>query len=325
MATLAELCRAVDGELRGDGGVEITGVGSLEGAGAGAIAPLDSDRFLKAAQASRATAFLVSTKVKADFGRPCMRHAFPLVALNRVMEILGLVAPPAPPSIHPTAVVDRTARIGAEVYIGPYAVVGPRVGIGARSVSRSHVVVERGVTIGEDCVVEPGAVLHEGCVLGHQVHVGAHAVLSRQGFGFAAGPKGIVKLHHLGRVVLEDGAHVGAGTCVDRARFDETRIGAMSKLDNLIHIGHNCTVGKRTFIAAQTGMAGNAHIGDDCEIGGQVGVANRCGCGNRVRVGAQSGLIGMLPDGGEVWGTPARPRLEMLRQMAALKRLTRRP
>ena len=323
MATLAELCRAIEGELQGSGDVEITGVASVESAGPHDIAPLVTKDFLKEAHASGAGALLLSREFAADFARLRIVADFALADLNRIMEILGLVTPPPPPGVHETAVVDDTAALGADVHVGPNACLGPNVRIGARTILQAGVVVQRGVTMGDDCVIEPGAVLHEGCVLGHRVLVGAHAVLSRQGFGFAPGADGPVHLHHLGQVVVEDDVHIGAGTMIDRARFDDTRIGRFSALDNLVHVGHNTRVGSTTFVAAQTGMAGNSRIGNQCEIGGQVGVANRGGCGDRCRVGAQGGLTKLHGDDLMLWGTPAVPKGEYMRQLVAMRRITR--
>ena len=323
MSTLAELSRAIGGELQGAGDIEITGIASLESAGPRDMAPLQARRFLRVAKDSQAGAFLVAEELEVTRDRPCVRTKFVFADLNRVMEILGLVPSPPAPTIHPTALIDEHADVGEDVFIGPYVTVGAGARIGSRCTLHSGVVVEAGVEIGEDCVIEPGAVLHEACVLGRRVRVGANAVLSRQGFGFAPGPQGRVHLHHLGRVVIEDDVYVGAGSTVDRARFDETRIGAFSALDNLVHVAHNCTIGERTYVAAQVGMAGNSHFGDDCEIGGQVGVGNLAGVGSRCRVGGQGGLTKMHGDDLELWGCPAIDKTEYLRQIVAMRRLAR--
>lgn len=323
MPNLAELCRAVEGELRGSGDVDISGVGSLEGAGEDDIAPIDSERFLNAAADSRAGAFLVSRRIEPELDRPCIYADAPLVALNRVIERLGLVTPPPPPGVHPTAVIDGTATVPDSCSVGACVVIGPLARIGAGTILQANVVIEGGVAMGERCVVEAGAVLHEGAVLGNRVRIGANAVISRQGFGYTAGPAGPERLHHVGRVVLEDDVHVGAGTTIDRARYDETRIGRSSALDNLVHVGHNCTIGERTYVAAQAGLSGNAHIGSDCEIGGQVGVGNRCGTGDRCRVAGKSGLIRMWGDDKVLMWYPAHERSEALRMLATLRRLSR--
>lgn len=323
MARLGELARAVGGELRGPEDMEIAGVGSLEGAGPGEIAPVDSKPFLRAARRSRAGAFVVSQKLPADWDRPVVVSDFPLAAMNRMIELFGLVPPGPHPGVHPTAVVDPEARVHGSVSIGPYVVVGAGARVGARTVLHPHVVLEPEVVLGEDCIVEPGAVIQRGALLGNRVRIGSHAVISRQGFGFAPGPKGPVFLHHIGRVVLEDDVHVGAGAAIDRARFDETRVGRFSGLDNLVHVGHNGSIGERSFVAAQTGIAGNGRVGNDCEVGGQVGIANHSGVGDRCRVAAKTGVMKMFGDDTEVMWYPGLERRKALRMLGALKRLSK--
>jgi len=313
MPTLQDLCRLVDGDLHGDGDVAIDGVGSLEGAVPGDIAAIDSSPYLKVARASQAGAFLTKAAIAAAIDRPCIVHEFPLVALNAIMRALGFVR------AQPTG-VDATAILAGDVHetvvAGPFVHVQADARVGARTVLHAHTVVESGAVVGEDCILEPGVVLHDGALIGDRVRIGAHAVISRQGFGFTVGPKGPVQLHHIGRVVVEDDVTIGAGTMVDRARFDETRIGARSNLDNLVHVGHNCTIGKRSFLAAQVGLAGMAHIGDDCLVGGQVGFANGTGVGNGSRVGAQAGLMRRWPEKSDLLWSPAAPRKIILRKLS---------
>ncbi len=321
MPTIEALCQLVGCELRGSPDVEITGVASLESAGSGDLAPIDSSRYLELAPASRAGAFLVAGHLRAPSDRPCLISEVPGTDLNRIIEALKLAPPRPHPGIHPTAVVDEGAEIGPDLHAGPYAVVEEGARLGARCILRAHVYIEGTAVLGDDCVVEPGAVIYAGAEIGHRVHIGANAVVSRQGFGYAVGPRGPEQRHHIGKVVLEDDVHLGAGTMIDRARFDETRIGRFSKLDNLIQIGHNSSVGQRTFIAAQTGLAGEARIGDDCEIGGQVGIGNRCGTGDRCRVGGKSGFFRMFGDDLALLGYPATLAFKFLRQQVVLQRL----
>jgi len=323
MARLDELSRVAGGELKGPPDLEITGVGSLERAGPGMIAPLDSGPYLKLAKQSKAEALLAAHGLAAGLDRPAILAEFPLVALNKVIEHLELLPPPPQPGVHPSAVIDPTAELGAELHIGPHVFIGPGARVGARTVLMAGVFLEGDVVLGEECHLDPHVVIHNGARIGNRVRIGAHAVISRPGFGFAPGPKGPVRLHHIGTVVIEDGADIGAAVMVDRARYDETRIGAGSGLDNLVHIAHNCSVGKRTFIAAQTGLAGRGRIGDDCEVGGQVGVSNDCGTGDRCRVGAKSGLARLHGDDQVLWGVPAQDRRDCLREIATVRKLAR--
>ncbi|MEM8882587.1 MAG: UDP-3-O-(3-hydroxymyristoyl)glucosamine N-acyltransferase [Planctomycetota bacterium] len=325
MLTLQHIGGLTEGEVRGEDSTEIRGVGSLEGAGPHDLAPLDDAAYVDAARASKAGAIIVSPSLAGELGdRPLLVHPLPLVAMNEVIEALGLAPLRNGAGVHETAVVDPSSTVPASAHVGPYAVLGPGVVLGERATVRAHVVIERGVQVGDDTIIEPSAVLHEGAVIGARCTIGAHAVISRQGFGFTKGPAGPVRLTHVGRTVIGDDSHVGAGCCIDRARYDETSIGAMTGLDNLVHVAHNCRVGSGTFIAAQTGMAGHAEVGNGCEIGGQVGFANKVKVHDGGRVGAQSGLMRDVPRGEAWFGYPAKPMKEAMRMEAALRKLVRR-
>ncbi len=321
MAKLGELSAAVGGKLLGPPGTDITGVSSLLEAGSGDLAPVDTDKYLGLARDSKAAAFIVDGRIDAGFRRPHIRVAYPLVALNRIIEILGLSRQRPAPGIHLTALVHATAVLAPDVSVGPYCVVAAGVRIGRASALASHVHVEKGVAIGEECEVAPGAVLCEGVTLMNRVRIGAHAVLGRPGFGYVPGPEGPVHLHHVGRVLLEDDVHIGAGSAVDRARYGVTRLSRHVKLDNLVQVGHNCVIGERSMLCGQVGVAGSVRIGIDCLVGGQAGIADHTVIGDRVRVGAQSGVFGVVEADQDLFGTPARARRAAMREQIALRRL----
>lgn len=324
MPTLKEICDAVGGVLRGDGKIEITGVSSLDCAGDGDLAPLDNKNYVTRARQSKATAFVIATDLAETLEGTALIHDHPMVVMNEVIETLAL-APRRQTGRHDSALIDETATVPDSVSLGANAIVGPGVTLGERCVVGPNVHIERGVQVGADTVLETGCILHEGAVIGARCTIGVYAVISRQGFGFAKGPRGPVRLIHVGKTVLGDDVHVGAHCCIDRARYDDTSLGDMSALDNHVHIGHNCRIGARTFVAAQTGMAGHAVIGNDVEIGGQVGIGNEAKVGDGARVGAQAGIItgpGVPP--GEVWwGTPGKTLRKALRMEATLRRLAK--
>ncbi|MHC4933956.1 MAG: UDP-3-O-(3-hydroxymyristoyl)glucosamine N-acyltransferase, partial [Planctomycetota bacterium] len=280
--------------------------------------------FSEAAHASKAGALLVSREATDTWARPHIAVGHVLASLNRLIEFMGLVRTVQGEGVHATASVDPGAEVHASVSVGPQSVIEADARIGANTQIGAHVVVERGVVLGEDCFIAPGAVLHEGLVAGNRVHIGANSVLAGRGFAFTASPAGPLHLHHIGRVVLEDDVHVGAGCTIDRARFEDTRIGRFTALDNMVHVAHNTTIGARSFLAAQTGLAGSSFIGDDCEVGGQVGFGDHCGVGDRCRIAGGSGLIGTFGDGITLMGYPAVEKTESLRMVASLRRLASR-
>ena len=322
MPTLEEIARFTGAELVGDGEIEIHGISSLESAGAADLAAVEDAEYLKKADASHAAAFLVGRSLDQAFHRPVLRTDFPQATLNGIIEWMGLIRPTPSPGIHETAVIGT--ELGQDVTVGPYAVIGAGAKIGDRCRIGAHVVIEGDVVLGDECMILHGAVIHDGARFGNRVRIGTNAVVSRQGFGYAPGATGPVALHHIGTVVLEDDVHIGAGTTIDRARFDETRIGKFSALDNLIQIGHNVRIGERTFLAAQCGLAGRARVGNDCEIGGQAGLGNNADVSDGARISGQSGVYGEIPAGTRYLGSPALPRKERLRMEATLRRLARK-
>jgi len=323
MPTLQEIHDAVGGELRGDGSIEITGVRSLADAGPNEIAPLDDANYVKAARSSGASALVVAPKLADDLDADMLVHEFPLAAMNTVIEMLGLAVLPPPAGVHPSAVIDPTAQIPASCSIGANVVIGPEARLGERCVALPNVTIERGVTAGDDCHFDPCAVLHEGAELGNRVTIGTGAVISRQGFGFGPSPAGPVQLHHIGKVVIGDDTSIGACCNIDRARFGVTSVGTMTALDFGVHLGHNVRIGDRTFMAAQSGLAGHAFVGNDCVIGGQAGFGNHCGVGDGSRVGGQTGILKDYGSDRTLWGTPAVDLKESLKMAATLRRLAK--
>ncbi|MHC4955438.1 MAG: UDP-3-O-(3-hydroxymyristoyl)glucosamine N-acyltransferase [Planctomycetota bacterium] len=321
MPTLQEICDAIGGELQGDGTVEIEGVNSLESAGASELAPLEDEKFVRAAQDSGAGAIAVTRELADQIEGNRIVHDFPMVAMNGFIESLGQARQRPPAGIHETAVVDPSATVPASASIGPNVVIGANVRMGERCIVHPNVTIEYGVTLGDDCVLDPGCVLHEGAQLGSRVVIGTNAVISRQGFGFARGPKGPVHIHHVGVVTIGDDSHIGACCSIDRARYTVTSVGTMSGLDYGIHLGHNASVGDRSYLAAQSGMAGHSFVGNDCEIGGQCGFANNSGVRDRCRVGAKSGLLNDYGSDKDLFGRIAVDMKLSLRMHAALKKL----
>ncbi|HYG11622.1 MAG TPA: UDP-3-O-(3-hydroxymyristoyl)glucosamine N-acyltransferase [Pyrinomonadaceae bacterium] len=326
--TVAELAALAGGRVvgSGDARVLIERVASLEGADSGAISFVEEQKFLEAARASRASCLLVpegtGETASGEFAATLIEVARPKLAFALIAEVLHAPARRAG-AIHPTAVVAETARIEEDVYIGACARVGERVRIGRGTQVLSGVVLEEGVEVGAECVLHPNVVLYAGVRLGSRVVLHAGVVVGADGFGYVRDAAGYHKFPQVGTVSIEDDVEIGANSCVDRGALGETRIGRGTKLDNLVHVGHNVEIGERVVIAAQTGISGSTVIESDAVIGGQVGMGDHA----RVQAGAVVGSkAGILPGkivraGAVVWGVPVRPLDEYKRLNAHFGRL----
>ncbi len=325
--TLAEAAAAAGGELvGGDASLRITGVGPLQSAGASEISFLDNRRYLPLLAECQAAAVVLAPELlpRLPQGRVAIVTKQAYLGFGRIARALHPVPPPRP-GIHATAVVDPGAIIGAGVEIGPFAV------------------VEAGAEIGEGCIIGPHAVVGTGVVLGQGCRIGAHASLShciagrfvvlhpgarvgQEGFGFAVTPEGRFEtMPQLGRVLLEDLVEIGANACVDRGSQSDTVLGAGTRLDNLVQIGHNVSTGKGCVLVAQVGISGSARLGNGVQLGGQAGIAGHLEIGDRAQVAAQAGVMSDVGAGEIVGGSPALPMRETLRAFTALRKLASRP
>ena len=317
---LSELAAALGLVCEGGTDPLIEGAAGIESAGPAQITFVDHPRFARHLAASRAAAVILRPGVPCVL--PCLRADDPHAAFAAV---LARFAPRRdrvfPPGVHPTAVVDPTAELGEGVAIGPYAVVGAGARLGDRCALGPHVVIGPDALLGADCTLYAHAIVREECVLGAEVIVHSGAIVGSDGFGFLPGPDGLRKIPQIGRVVLEDRVEVGANACVDRAQTDVTRVGRGSKLDNLVQVGHNVTIGRDCALSAQTGVSGSSVVGDRVVMGGQTGVADHLRVGNDVKVGAQSGVDRDVADGQVIFGYPATEKRRAYRIIALTHRL----
>lgn len=325
-ATSAQVTGLVGGELWGAGDVVIEGLDVLERAGKTHLTFIGDQVHAGKWAASAAGAALVTKGLTVEGHDATARAIIWVKDADRAMAtVLAAFAPPVPTppeGHHHTAVIERGATIGDGCQIGAHCFVGAGAALGDRVVLHAGAQVCALAQVGARSVLWQHAVVRERCIVGKRCSIGAHAVIGSDGFGFRPDERGtLVRTPHIGITELEDEAEVGAGTCVDRAKFGVTLIGAGTKIDNLCQIGHNTRIGKGCVISGMTGIAGSVVIGDWCQIGAGTGIADHRTIGNKVRLGARSGVMNDIPDG-ETWGGfPAQPFSEALRQIAAVRTL----
>ncbi len=316
----AELRAAAGGEMEAPGSLEITGMAGLEHAGPTEASFVSNPKYAVAARNTRAAAVLVEPGFPA-LHVPTLRIANPYLAFARAVALF-YTGPRYEPGIHPTAVVDMSARIGAGVHIGPYAVVGAQVRVGAGSVLLAHAVLYEDVEVGARFFAHAHAVVREGCILGDDVTLGNGVVGGSAGFGFAKDEHGAWhKIPQSGRVVVGNGVEIQANSCVDRASIGETTIAAGAKIDNLVQVGHGSHVGEHTLLCSQVGLAGSSRVGRDVILAGQVGVAGHLTVGDGAIATAQTGIPNDVPARETVSGYPAIANRQWLRSSAAFARL----
>ncbi len=299
--------------------VLISGVNTLELAREGDASFALKPRFLKMAGSSKASIILIPAGMKT--GEP---RAFPVPDVWMAVLTLLEHFHPAQKStgvIHKTAVIDERARIGVNVQIGPYAVVGRDSSIGDNTVIESHAVIERNATVGADCHLLEHSVIRHGSRIGDRVIIHAGAVIGDDGFKYEVAGGRLRKIPQVGVVVIEDDVEIGANATIDRAGFHETRIGARTKIDNLVHIAHNVTIGSDSIVVAQVGIAGSTKVGRGVMIGGQAGLKDNISIGDGTKIAAGSGIAYSAKPGSELMGAPAIPMADFLREMKAIKRL----
>jgi len=334
--TLAALARIAGAEPPGPAlaGRLVEDVAAIGEAGPGDITFLDRGAGRLLLAQSRAAACLAvadpdavpSTATATDTdtgnGTALLLVAEPRLAFARVAAAF-YPDPPLQPGRHPSAVVDATAVLAADVEIGPGAVIGAGAEIGAGVILGAHAVVGPGVRLGAGCRIGAHVSLSH-CVLGDRVVVLPGARIGQDGFGVVPSATGHVRMPQLGRVLVGDGCEIGANAAIDRGGLGDTVVEAGSFIDNLVQIGHNVRIGPGCIIAAQTGVAGSARLERQVMLGGQAGVVGHIVIGAGARVAAQSGVSRSLPPGAVVSGSPAAPNREMLRRQATLKRLAAR-
>lgn len=322
---LSELAKLVNGEIEGDKDIIIKGIAGIKEAKKGDISFIENDRYLSLLDSTLASAVIIPHKHKNKIGFP--KGGVPLIYAENssvaFSKIVSLFTPEIskPQGIHPAAIIGENVQFGKGVAVQACAVIEDNVQIGAGTIIYSGVSIGQESCIGKDCLIYSNVSIRERTKIGNRVIVHSGAVLGSDGFGFST-EKGVhYKIPQVGSVEIDDDVEIGANVTIDRARFDKTYIGKGTKIDNLVQIGHNVTIGERTIIVAQTGISGSAEIGKNVILAGQMGVAGHISIGDNVVAAARSGVTKSVPKNTFVSGFPAKPHKQENKIKAYIQRL----
>jgi len=319
--TLGELAELSGAVVKGDPEVRIDGVSALEDAGPSKLSFLMHSRYVSYLPQCRAAAVVVAPAFK-DLDFPLLICEQPYLALARVAQLFS-EPPPLTPGVHERAYIGEDVHMGEGASIGALAYIGANCRIGRSTRIYGGAYLGTGVQIGDDCLIYPRVTILDKCRIGNRVIIHSGTVIGSDGYGFAQDEQGRhVKIPQAGIVEIDDDVEIGANCTLDRATFGRTWIGRGTKIDNLVQIGHNVTVGEHSLLVGQVGISGSTRIGKHVTLAGQVGVVGHIEIGDRVRVGAKSGVHQSVKAGEDISGYPAVPHKEWLKTVTNLRRLS---
>jgi UDP-3-O-[3-hydroxymyristoyl] glucosamine N-acyltransferase len=330
--SLVEIAGAIGARLVGDGDIEIVGVASIHSASSNDLVFVDDEKHLGEALKSQAGALIAGEFAASSQGnKPLLVSDHPKLAFARAARFLSESGPYTQnqEGVHPTAVIHPSAVLAPDVFVDARAVIGDHARIGAGTRVGAGCAIGAGVVLGPQCHLYPNVTIYPGTSLGERVIIHAGAVLGSDGFGYVRDRKTghYEKFPQVGSLVIEDDVEIGANATIDRGALDETRIRRGAKIDNLVHIGHNCQIGEDVVIAAQTGLSGSIVIDKGVILGGQVGIGEHAHLEEGVMVGGQGGILPnkvLRGKGVAFWGTPAQPLRDYLKQLATLARIAKK-
>jgi UDP-3-O-[3-hydroxymyristoyl] glucosamine N-acyltransferase len=321
--TTGEIAALVNGELLGPVDLHIERLDAIDLAGPHSLTFIRSAAFGAQWAKSAGTAALVTKGVLVPGHDPSIRALIVVPDADRAMiPLLEAFAPrhsKTRAGIHPSAIIDSSAKVDPSASVGPLCVIGPGATVGAGAALVSSVTLGTSAIVGAESTIHAGVVIGDRCVVGRHCILHPNVTIGADGFGYRPEGQALVKVPHIGNVVLGDHVEIGASSCVDRAKFGSTTIGTGTKIDNLVQIGHNCRIGRSCIICGQCGLSGSVTLGDGVILGGSVGIADNLTIGSHARLAARAGVIEDVP-AGETWlGQPAQPARLASRNVAVLR------
>lgn len=316
---LKEIANIINGNIKGDGDIVITGVNSIDAAGPGDISFFADNRYKDLVPKTKASAIIVKEETEL-FNGPQIIVSNPLLGFAKIAQ---LFSPPIPayPGISDKAIIGRDVVIGKNISIYPFVYIGDRVVIEDNVNIFPGTFIGNDVKIGKNTVIYPNVTILDGTVIGKNVIIHSGTVIGSDGFGFVKDGSRSIKIPQRGIVQIDDDVEIGANNCIDRATMGKTWIKRGVKTDNMVHIAHNVIVGEDTIIIAQAGISGSVRIGNEVVIGGQVGIVDHINIGDKAMIGPQSGVAKSIPESGIFSGTPAMPHKLFLKTSVLIPKL----
>lgn len=325
--TIADIALMLDAEIIGNADTRITGVAGLDSAVPGAILFVENEKRLAEAQSSNAAAIIVPSAVAAKVrralrqgGKPALLTGNPRLAFAKVMEYFQPLIMPEE-GVHPTAIIEADAHIGEGVSIREFCYIGHHAHIGNGAVIYPHCVIGDGAQIGDDCILYPNVVINHHVHVGQRVRIHSGSVLGGDGFGYVMDEGKHHKVPQVGTVIIEDDVEIGANVCIDRATIGATRVGAGTKVDNLVQIAHNVQVGRNCILCGQVGLSGSVVVEDNVVMAGQAGLADHVKIGKGAILGAKSGVMANVDGGSFMLGSPAIAQRDFMKREAVTRKL----